>query len=145
MLQKLVLVVRLRDMAEISKSLPKELKKESTELINTDLQELKRQDISGLLSKANVKGDPLADESIEWALGYFELEDANREFLEEALKHGIPHNVLNAKYHEREALIIAEAGRKGQITIATNMAGPRGGSFLGGRVFDELLETSLTA
>ncbi|MEK6779408.1 MAG: SEC-C metal-binding domain-containing protein, partial [Candidatus Deferrimicrobiota bacterium] len=37
--------------------------------------------------------------------------------------HGIPHNVLNAKHHEREAQIIAEAGQPGKVTIATNMAG----------------------
>lgn len=38
-------------------------------------------------------------------------------------KHKIPHNVLNAKNHEREAEIIANAGQKGAVTIATNMAG----------------------
>lgn len=38
-------------------------------------------------------------------------------------KHGIPHNVLNAKFHEKEAEIIAGAGQKGAVTIATNMAG----------------------
>jgi preprotein translocase subunit SecA len=38
-------------------------------------------------------------------------------------RQGIPHNVLNAKQHEKEAGIIAEAGRKGAVTIATNMAG----------------------
>ncbi|HWI49097.1 MAG TPA: preprotein translocase subunit SecA, partial [Rummeliibacillus sp.] len=38
-------------------------------------------------------------------------------------KRGIPHNVLNAKNHEREAEIVAEAGHKGAVTIATNMAG----------------------
>jgi preprotein translocase subunit SecA len=38
-------------------------------------------------------------------------------------KVNIPHNVLNAKYHEQEAGIIAEAGQKGKVTIATNMAG----------------------
>ena len=38
-------------------------------------------------------------------------------------KQGIPHNVLNAKYHEKEAEIVAQAGQKGQVTIATNMAG----------------------
>lgn len=37
--------------------------------------------------------------------------------------NGIPHNVLNAKYHEKEAEIIAQAGQKGAVTIATNMAG----------------------
>ncbi|TET52049.1 MAG: preprotein translocase subunit SecA, partial [Actinomycetota bacterium] len=38
-------------------------------------------------------------------------------------RRGIPHQVLNAKYHEKEADIIAEAGQKGTVTIATNMAG----------------------
>ncbi len=38
-------------------------------------------------------------------------------------KQGIPHNVLNAKFHEREAEIVADAGRHGMVTIATNMAG----------------------
>jgi len=38
-------------------------------------------------------------------------------------RHGIPHNVLNAKHHEKEAQIIAEAGQPGKVTIATNMAG----------------------
>ena len=38
-------------------------------------------------------------------------------------KKGIPHNVLNARYHEQEATIIAQAGRPGAVTIATNMAG----------------------
>jgi len=46
------------------------------------------------------------------------------EILSEMLKReGVPHEVLNAKNHEREALIIANAGRKGAVTIATNMAG----------------------
>ncbi len=38
-------------------------------------------------------------------------------------REGIPHNVLNAKFHEKEAEIVAEAGRHGAVTIATNMAG----------------------
>ncbi len=38
-------------------------------------------------------------------------------------RQGIPHNVLNAKYHKQEAEIIAKAGQRGAVTIATNMAG----------------------
>ncbi len=45
---------------------------------------------------------------------------------------GIPHQVLNAKYHEMEAQIIAQAGRKGAVTIATNMAGRGTDIILGG-------------
>jgi preprotein translocase subunit SecA len=49
-------------------------------------------------------------------------------------KRRIPHNVLNAKYHEQEAGIIAEAGRRGAITVATNMAGRGTDIVLGGNV-----------
>ena len=47
-------------------------------------------------------------------------------------RHGIPHEVLNAKNHEREATIIAQAGRPGAVTIATNMAGRGVDILLGG-------------
>ncbi|MCD6289629.1 MAG: preprotein translocase subunit SecA, partial [Anaerolineae bacterium] len=55
------------------------------------------------------------------------------EMLSKMLKRrGIPHEVLNAKYHEREAAIIAQAGRSGAVTIATNMAGRGVDILLGG-------------
>lgn len=47
-------------------------------------------------------------------------------------KKGIPHNVLNAKYHDKEAEIVAQAGRIGAVTIATNMAGRGTDILLGG-------------
>jgi preprotein translocase subunit SecA len=47
-------------------------------------------------------------------------------------RQGIPHNVLNAKQHEQEALVIAQAGRPGAVTIATNMAGRGVDIILGG-------------
>src|SRR4051794_36818799 len=48
------------------------------------------------------------------------------------LRRGIPHEVLNAKYHEKEAQIVAQAGRKGAVTVATNMAGRGTDIMLGG-------------
>src|SRR5882762_1543480 len=48
------------------------------------------------------------------------------------VREDVPHNVLNAKYHEREAEIVAQAGRKGAVTIATNMAGRGTDILLGG-------------
>jgi preprotein translocase subunit SecA len=45
---------------------------------------------------------------------------------------GVPHEVLNAKNHEREALIVAQAGRKGMVTVSTNMAGRGTDILLGG-------------
>ncbi len=49
-------------------------------------------------------------------------------------KEGIPHNVLNAKQHEKEAQIVLEAGRPGMVTIATNMAGRGTDIVLGGGI-----------
>ncbi len=53
-------------------------------------------------------------------------------------KEKIPHQVLNAKFHEKEAQIIAEAGRPGGVTIATNMAGRGTDIVLGGNLEAEL-------
>ncbi|MDP9398697.1 MAG: preprotein translocase subunit SecA, partial [Actinomycetota bacterium] len=47
-------------------------------------------------------------------------------------KRGVPHEVLNAKHHEREAAIVAQAGRRGAVTVATNMAGRGTDIVLGG-------------
>ncbi len=52
-------------------------------------------------------------------------------------RKGIPHQVLNAKYHQQEAQIIAQAGRKGTVTIATNMAGRGTDILLGGNPQDQ--------
>jgi len=84
----------------------------------------------------------------KWDAVVEEIEDAHRrgqptlvgtlsieksEMLSSMLKRkGVPHVVLNAKYHEREAAIVAQAGRKGAVTIATNMAGRGTDILLGG-------------
>ena len=57
----------------------------------------------------------------------------NSEILSQLLRRrGIPHTVLNAKFHAREAEIVAQAGRKGAVTVATNMAGRGTDILLGG-------------
>jgi preprotein translocase subunit SecA len=67
------------------------------------------------IKRRNEKGQPVL-------VGTISIEKS--EILSEMLlREGIKHEVLNAKYHEKEALIIAQAGQKGAVTIATNMAG----------------------
>ncbi|ACM21430.1 preprotein translocase, SecA subunit [Geotalea daltonii FRC-32] len=58
--------------------------------------------------------------------------EKSEELAELLRRQGIPHNVLNAKQHEKEAEIVAQAGRKGMVTIATNMAGRGTDILLGG-------------
>ncbi len=71
--------------------------------------------ISKKVKELHEKGQPVL-------LGTISVEKS--EVLSKLLKmEGVPHNVLNAKHHEREAEIVAQAGEKGSVTIATNMAG----------------------
>ena len=80
--------------------------------------------VCGEIKEANAKGQPVL-------VGTVSVE--NSELVAKKLeKMGVPHNVLNAKYHEREAEIVAQAGRKGSVTIATNMAGRGTDIILGG-------------
>jgi len=72
----------------------------------------------------NQKGQPVL-------VGTISIEKSER--LSQMLKkRGVPHHVLNAKHHEKEAEIVAQAGRKGAVTIATNMAGRGTDIVLGG-------------
>ncbi len=76
------------------------------------------------IAQCNEKGQPML-------VGTVSIEKSER--LARLLKkRGIPHQVLNAKYHEREAEIVAQAGREKSVTIATNMAGRGTDILLGG-------------
>ncbi|SMY07114.1 preprotein translocase subunit SecA [Flavimaricola marinus] len=84
------------------------------------------------IEEAHKKGQPIL-------VGTTSIEKS--EFLAELLKKaGIPHNVLNARQHEQEAQIVADAGRPGAVTIATNMAGRGTDIQLGGNVEMKVLE-----
>ncbi len=108
-----------------------------------------RQDLNDVVYRtADAKFNAIVDEIIErheagqpCLVGTISIE--NSELLSGKLsRRGIPHNVLNAKHHEKEAKIVAQAGRSGAVTIATNMAGRGTDILLGGNpefMLDEVL------
>ena len=140
MLQKLIMMKRLQSMVEQTKDLKGDNAKDARRFFETDLEALNMSEVQTLLGKIDLPTSALEASWLDWCLSEWGLVDENREYLMEALKHGIPHNVLNAKFHEQEAVIIAEAGRKGAITIATNMAGRGVDILLGGKIEDELVK-----
>ncbi|MBK7820376.1 MAG: preprotein translocase subunit SecA [Tessaracoccus sp.] len=87
-------------------------------------QEAKYEAIVADVVERHAKGQPIL-------MGTASVEKS--ELLSGLLKRaGVPHQVLNAKHHEREAAIVAEAGRKGAVTVSTNMAGRGTDIMLGG-------------
>ena len=85
-----------------------------------------------MIKEAHEKGQPIL-------VGTTSIEKS--EFLSELLKkEGVAHNVLNARQHEQEAQIVADAGKLGAVTIATNMAGRGTDIKLGGNVEFKIIE-----
>ncbi len=80
--------------------------------------------IADRISEAHATGQPVL-------VGTISIENSER-ISDMLKKRGVKHNVLNAKQHEKEAEIVAEAGRLGAVTIATNMAGRGTDIILGG-------------
>jgi preprotein translocase subunit SecA len=102
--------------------------KKMIRLDNSDLiyrtEEAKFNAVVEDIAKRNEKGQPIL-------IGTTSVERS--EYLSGLLKRrGVPHEVLNAKNHAREASIVAQAGRKGAVTVATNMAGRGTDIMLGG-------------
>ena len=90
--------------------------------------------VNGILQEDNTKAGGIRQyyESGQPVLvGSISIEKSEK-IAEHLKKAGIPHQVLNAKQHEREAKIIAQAGRKGAVTVSTNMAGRGTDILLGG-------------
>ncbi len=85
-------------------------------------------------AKFNCVVDDIVDRSAKGQpclVGTISIENSER-LSKKLMKRGVPHKVLNAKFHEQEAQIIAQAGRLGAVTIATNMAGRGTDIVLGG-------------
>jgi preprotein translocase subunit SecA len=137
LLQKLVIAERIKHAIQKEKGHSKQEKNEAYKNIVKPLDQMKLRQLQDVARTMGLPTDPLSEEMKCWLLEMWELPKENEEHLDEALRHGIPHKVLNAKYHEREALIIGEAGRKGSVTIATNMAGRGVDILLGGSLSSE--------
>jgi preprotein translocase subunit SecA len=92
--------------------------------------------IIALIEDCYRRGQPIlvGTVSIEKSEQLSELLKAHKFEIDGKKQTGIPHNVLNARYHEQEALIVADAGVPGAVTIATNMAGRGTDIQLGGNV-----------
>jgi preprotein translocase subunit SecA len=99
----------------------------------TPLEQLSLAKLQSIAKQLQLNPDPLSEENLRRFAELIEIENKeNIEKLRDILKNGIAHQVLNAKYHEKEAAIIAQAGRYGMVTIATNMAGRGVDILLGG-------------
>jgi hypothetical protein len=98
---------------------------------------LRGDDVARLAKKLGVNADPLAPENADITREIFGIE--NIEHIAKILREGIPHSVLNAKEHEKEAGIIARAGELHAVTLATNMAGRGVDIKLGGELREETL------
>jgi preprotein translocase subunit SecA len=131
-LQVLAMTIVLRNRLYNMKGLEKEKDQEYHALLNTKLSELQLSRLAPLAKTLGVDVNPLTPTNIKELAQALNVEGST-EKLVEALEVGISHSVLNAKYHEKEAEIIAEAGRKGAVTIATNMAGRGVDIILGGK------------
>jgi len=106
--------------------------------IPTNLPMIRADEPDLLYKNAQAKYDAIVEDIVERnkagqpvLVGTTSVEKSER-LSKELKRHGIAHEVLNAKEHEREAAIVAEAGRKGAVTVATNMAGRGTDIMLGG-------------
>jgi preprotein translocase subunit SecA len=137
-LETLCAVLLLRSSLEAKRKELGEKYPPMSALLNQKLTELSPAKLSNVARDLGVSLKMLDDSVIGQVGDLLGIE--NRDRLKQAITDGIPHNVLNAKYHEQEARIIAEAGRKGAVTIATNMAGRGVDILLGGTHYKEIIE-----
>ena len=117
------------------------------ETMNASLETMNAAAWRKLARALDLNPNVLDPDNLRWASDYlgFADEPAIKRRLEKALREGIPHEILNAKEHTREATIIARAGEPGAVTIATNMAGRGVDIKLGGELSEEVTHRAVQA
>ena len=136
-LELLALTDVLRDALENAKGMDKAECAAFSELLNQKIVGQRPSAYTDMARKLSIPTSATDPLNIERFAKLINVKPENIPVLVLALQHGIPHNILNAKSHEKEARIISEAGRKGVVTIATNMAGRGVDILLGGSIVND--------
>jgi preprotein translocase subunit SecA len=142
MVRRVVQVSLIRRAWRLSKGAKEEDYQHAPELVglNEPLNKLRMPELRRLGNQFGMSTMDLSDESNrEGLLELLNLEPQHWERLKPTFDAGIPHQVLNARKHTEESLIIAKAGAIGAVTIATNMAGRGVDIKLGGELPENLL------
>jgi preprotein translocase subunit SecA len=141
MLQRLALMILLRDTFLEAHDIPDEgVRVEALEPLYQPLEKVNTAVMRPMARELNFTLNPTREENLKRLIEILELdEELHRERLMAALQGGIKHSVLNAKKHDEESRIIADAGALGAVTIATNMAGRGVDIKLGGEIAEEVL------
>ncbi|HEX6289854.1 MAG TPA: preprotein translocase subunit SecA [Herpetosiphonaceae bacterium] len=121
-----VLMTVIRD----TKGVSEDVRKAFAESLDMPISQVPFTVLRQTAQALSLSTDALAPEILDRFAAMLKIDDQAR--LTEFLRNGLPHQVLNAKLHEQEARIVAQAGRPGAVTIATNMAGRGTDILLGG-------------
>jgi preprotein translocase subunit SecA len=107
--------------------------------LNKPIEQLRPEDLRPMTKELDLSLNPEDPANLSRLLSIFRLEEADADRLKSVLQGGVPHQVLNARKHTEESMIIAGAGAFGAVTIATNMAGRGVDIKLGGDLAEEIL------
>jgi preprotein translocase subunit SecA len=107
--------------------------------LNKPIEQLRPEDLRPMAKDLGLSLNPEDPANLARLLGILKLGESDEARLKTVLQAGVPHQVLNARKHTEESMIIAGAGAFGAVTIATNMAGRGVDIKLGGDLAEEIL------
>jgi preprotein translocase subunit SecA len=140
LLRRLIAVFLVRDAYFEVHDIPDDgMRVEAFDPLSGPLEKLNQAVLRQFARDLKISLNPTRSENLERLGRIFDLEPDSYDRLSKILDAGIPHNVLNAKKHDEESRIIADAGALGAVTIATNMAGRGVDIKLGGELAEEVL------